>query len=370
MFIPFLDIKSINLSYKDGLLDAFHRVLNSGQLILDQEVKAFESEFAKYCGADHAIGVGNGLEALTLVLRAWGVGPGDEVIVPSNTYIATWLAITHVGAIPVPIEPDILTFNMNPSLLEEAITPATKAIIAVHLYGRPADMDPIMKIASKFNLKVLEDAAQAHGATYKANKVGALADAAAFSFYPGKNLGCLGDGGAVVTSDEKLAEEIRLLRNYGSGLKYHNEMPGFNSRLDEIQASFLRVKLPHLDRDNLRRAKVARKYNEELSGVQGLHLPCMEGEDCSVWHLYVVRHAKRDLLQQRLNELGIGTLIHYPKPPHLQKAYQSLNLPKGCLPISEMLHGQVLSLPIGPTMTNEQVDCVIRGVREVLSGMG
>lgn len=362
-FLPFLDLKTINSSYKDDLSSAFNRVLNSGQLILDSEVKAFEREFASYCGAADVVGVGNGLDALSLALRGWGIGPGDEVIVPSNTYIATWLAVTQVGARPVPVEPDILTYNINPALIEGSISPATKAIIAVHLYGRPADMDPIMEIASKYRLKVLEDAAQAHGGVYKNRKVGSLGDAAAFSFYPGKNLGCLGDGGAVVTDDLKLAKKIRLLRNYGSEVKYHNVIAGYNSRLDELQAAFLREKLPHLDRDNQKRIAIARKYNDGLSQIDGLHVPNIKSDGISVWHLYVVRHVRRDQLQWRLNQLGIGTMIHYPVPPHLQEAYMCLNLQKGKLPISEKIHDEVLSLPMGPTMTNDDVDLVIGAVR-------
>jgi len=367
--LPFLDLKTINLSYKNDLSKAFDRVLNSGQLILDSEVKAFEKEFASYCGAADAVGVGNGLDALTLALKAWGIGPGDEVIVPSNTYIATWLAVTHVGARPVPVESDFLTYNINPALIEESISPATKAIIAVHLYGQPADMDPIMEIASRHNLKVLEDAAQAHGGMYKNRKVGSLGDAAAFSFYPGKNLGCLGDGGAVVTDDPELAKKVRLLRNYGSGVKYHNEIAGFNSRLDELQAAFLREKLPHLDKDNQKRIAIASRYNEGLSQIDGLHLPHIKSDGISVWHLYVVRHIKRDQLQRHLNELGIGTIIHYPVPPHLQEAYKCLNLQKGKLPISEKIHDEVLSLPMGPTMTWSDADKVIDAVRKAVIGV-
>ena len=364
--LPFLDLKTINLSYKNDLSKAFDRVLNSGQLILDSEVKAFENEFASYCGAADAVGVGNGLDALTLVLKAWGIGPGDEVIVPSNTYIATWLAVTHVGARPVPVESDFLTYNINPALIEESISPATKAIIAVHLYGQPADMDPIMEIASRHNLKVLEDAAQAHGGVYKNRKVGSLGDAAAFSFYPGKNLGCLGDGGAVVTDDLELAKKVRLLRNYGSGVKYHNEIAGFNSRLDELQAAFLREKLPHLDKDNQKRIALASRYNEGLSQIDGLHLPHIKSDGISVWHLYVVGHIKRDQLQWHLKELGIGTMIHYPVPPHLQETYKCLNLQKGKLPISEKIHDEVLSLPMGPTMTCSDTDKVIDAVRKAV----
>jgi dTDP-4-amino-4,6-dideoxygalactose transaminase len=366
MLIPFLDVMAINSLYKTQLKRAFERVLNSGQLILNTEVEKFEEEFASFCGSKYCIGVGNGLEALTLVLKAWGIEKGDEIIVPSNTYIATWLAVTNLGATIVPVEPDIATYNLDPKLIEGSITAATKAIIPVHLYGQPANMDPIMSIAKHYKLKVLEDAAQSHGAYYKNRRVGSLGDAAAFSFYPGKNLGCLGDGGAVVTNDFDLAEKLKALRNYGSRVKYHNSTIGFNSRLDEIQAAFLREKLPFLDRDNSRRKEVASLYTEMLSEVKELTLPMVDDFNDPVWHLYVIRHKKRDEFQKRMAHNGIETMIHYPIPPHLQRAYKQLNFRRGSFPVSEIIHKECISLPIGPTITGKQINKVISVVRECL----
>ena len=328
-------------------------------LILGEECRAFEQEFAAYCGVKHCVGVGNGLEALHLVLRAWGIGPGDEVIVPSNTYIATWLAVTYTGAIIVPVEPDIQTYNLDPALLEAAITPRTKVIIPVHLYGRVADMSFISRMAQKHGIKVLEDAAQAHGADHMGKKAGALGDAAGFSFYPGKNLGALGDGGAITTNDSELDAKLRTLRNYGSQLKYHNEMIGFNSRLDELQAAFLRTKLPLLDADNKHRAAIAEVYQGALSRIDGLTLPCISENGNSAWHLYTIRHPQRDRLVEHLTKHGIATMIHYPIPPHLQPAYSSLGKKEGDFPIAELIHSEILSLPIGPTMSFEQVERVV-----------
>ena len=364
--IPFLDLKAINLRQKDQFHVALDRVLDSGWLILGKEVEAFEQEFADYCGTKFCIGVANGLEALHLTLKAWGIGAGDEVIVPSNTYIATWLAISQTGATPIPVEPNIHSYNLDPTLIESAITSRTKAIIPVHLYGQSADMGPIMAIAKRNNLKVLEDAAQAHGATYQDKKVGALGDAAAFSFYPGKNLGGLGDGGAIATNDPELAKNLRILRNYGSRMKYQNEVQGYNSRLDELQSAFLLEKLPLLDADNAHRAKIANYYCDGLKGLNGLITPANVSGGNHVWHLYVVRHPKRNQLQKTLADLGIGTMIHYPIPPHLQEAYKGLNLQKGKLPISEKIHDEVLSLPLGPTMTLSDTDKVINAVRKAV----
>ena len=363
MTIPFLDLKSPYLELKEELDAAYQRVMESGWYILGKEVESFESDFAAYCETKHCIGVGNGLEALHLIVRAYGIGAGDEVIVPANTYIATWLAVTHAGATPVPVEPVENTYNIDPSKIERAITPKTKAILVVHLYGQPADMDPINALARKHGLKVIEDCAQAHGARYKGRRAGGLGDAAGFSFYPGKNLGALGDGGAVTTNDPELAERIRVLRNYGSQIKYHNEVVGFNSRLDELQAALLRVKLTRLDDWNDRRRQVAAQYLKELSSQQNLTLPYAPEWAEPVWHLFVVRHKQRDALQKSLNDAGIGSVIHYPIPPHLQPAYDSLNLKEGAFPISERMAKEVLSLPMGPHLDAAQVSKVIAAVR-------
>lgn len=362
MSIPFLDLKAINLAHQAELKAAFERVLDSGWYILGQEVKTFEQKFAAYCGTSHAVGVSNGLDALHLILRAWDIGSGDEVIVPSNTYIATWLAATYAGATPVPVEPDEATCNIDPTRIEAAITPRTRAIIAVHLYGQPADMDAIMTIADKHGLKVIEDAAQAHGALYKGRRVGSLGHAAGFSFYPGKNLGALGDAGAVTTQDADLAHKVRVLANYGSQQKYHNELQGFNCRLDELQAALLRAKLPHLDAETRRRREIAAHYQQGLQDC-GLTLPVVLADTDPVWHLYVVRSSKRDELQQQLAAQGVGTMIHYPIPPHLQPAYAELAYHQGDFPIAERIHQQVLSLPIGPTLDKAQVAAVISAVR-------
>jgi len=355
--VPFLDVKAINLAHEDLLKSAFDRVLHSGWYILDQEVKAFEQEFAAYCGVKHCIGVGNGLEALHLILRAVEIGPGDEVIVPANTYIATWLAVTYAGATPVPVEPDVRTYNIDPNRIEEAITPRTRAILPVHLYGQPADMDPILEIAGHHGLKVIEDAAQAHGATYKGKRTGSLGDAAGFSFYPGKNLGALGDGGAVTTNDDILADKVRVLRNYGSHKKYFNEVRGFNSRLDELQAAFLRVKLKNLDAWNEKRKRVAACYLRELAAKPELILPFIPDWAEPVWHLFVVRTEGRDGFQQHLKAQGIETMIHYPVPPHKQDAYAELN--DRSYPITEEIHRTILSLPMGPTMNETDIHRVV-----------
>jgi dTDP-4-amino-4,6-dideoxygalactose transaminase len=365
--VPFLDLKTINIRHREAFEMALGRVLDSGRLLLGDENQAFESEFSSWCGAGHCIGVSNGLEALHLVLRAWDVGPGDEVLVPANTYIATWLAVTHCGATPVPVEPIPNSYNIDPARLAEAITPRTKAIIAVHLYGQTADMDGVLAVARSYGLKVLEDAAQAHGARFRGRRSGSLADAAGFSFYPGKNLGALGDGGAVTTSDAKLAEKLRMLRNYGSKLKYHNELLGWNSRLDELQAAFLRAKLPLLEADNAARVALASRYQEGLADLPGIVLPSVAQHCEPVWHLYVIQYPERDLLAAYLRSRGVDTLIHYPIAPHLQPAYASLCMTDGSLPISEALHRSVLSLPLWPGMTFGQADAVIDGVRSFLS---
>ncbi|MCI3204943.1 MULTISPECIES: DegT/DnrJ/EryC1/StrS family aminotransferase [Pandoraea] len=361
--IQFLDIKGINLALESELKQAFDRVLHSGWFIHGQEVAAFESEFASYCGTSGSVGVSNGLDALHLILRAYDIGPGDEVIVPSNTFIATWLAVTYCGATPVPVEPLIETYNIDPAKIEAAITERTKAIIAVHLYGQPADMDPIVAIGKKHGLRVIEDAAQAHGATYKGRKAGALGDAAAFSFYPGKNLGALGDGGAVTSNDPDLITKVRMLGNYGSQIKYKHEMRGYNARLDEMQAAFLRVKLRHLDAQTEIRRQIAATYSDSLRDVV---VPQVMSDANPVWHLYVIRTKQRDQMVQRLKEHGVAALIHYPIAPHLQDAYVDLGYGKGAFPISETIHDEVLSLPMGPTMAESDIRTVIESVAKSL----
>lgn len=361
MKIPFLDLKAPHDELRAELRAAFERVLDSGWYILGEEVRQFEQEFAAYCEAGHCIGVGNGFDALHLILRAYNIGEGDEVIVPSNTYIATWLAASYAGATLVPVEPDVRTYNIEPTLIEAAITPRSKAIIAVHLYGQPADMDAINAIAKKHGLKVIEDAAQAHGARYKGRRVGSLGDAAGFSFYPGKNLGAIGDSGAVTTNDVELAEKVRVLGNYGSRVKYHNEVKGFNSRLDELQAAFLRAKLKKLDEWNKLRKKIAAQYLAGLAGTP-LVLPHTPEWAEPVWHLFVIRSARRDSLQAYLASHGIGSMIHYPTPPHLQAAYSELGLKQGSLPVAEAIHREVLSLPIGPAMKAEQVEQTLAAI--------
>lgn len=359
--IPFLDLAAINNRYRFELETAFKRVLDSGWFILGRELENFETEFAAYCGTKHCIGVGNGLDALHLILRAMEIGSGDEVIVPSNTYIATWLAVSYAGATPVPVEPVVATFNIDSAGIEAAITPRTRAILAVHLYGQTADMDLINSVALKHGLCVIEDAAQAHGASFRGQRAGSLGNAAGFSFYPGKNLGALGDGGAVTTDDDGLAERVRVLRNYGSRVKYHNQVRGYNSRLDELQAAFLREKLKSLDLENAHRSQLARIYSDLLTGLD-IVLPQVPHWADPVWHLYVIRSAQRDALQQHLQQHGIGTMIHYPIPPHRQGAYTDLNFSKNDFPISECIHEQVLSLPMGPHLNEQDVRTVCRVV--------
>jgi dTDP-4-amino-4,6-dideoxygalactose transaminase len=363
--IPFLDLKSASAELRPALEEAFRRVLDSGWYVLGGELERFESEFADYCGAAHCVGVGNGLDALHLILRGYGIGEGDEVIVPANTYIATWLAASHAGARPVPVEPDGRTYNLDPARLEAAITARTKAVIAVHLYGQPADMDAINAVARRHGLKVIEDAAQAHGARYKGRRAGSLGDAAGFSFYPGKNLGALGDGGAVVTGDAGLAERVRMLRNYGSRAKYHHEAEGFNSRLDELQAALLREKLRRLDEWNDRRRRAADAYLAALAD-SGLGLPTVPAWAEPVWHLFVVRHPRREALRQRLQAAGIGTVIHYPVPPHLQPAYAGLGFAEGAFPLAEAIHREVLSLPMGPHLAPRDAERVADALKSAL----
>lgn len=359
--IPFLDLQSSHLEIKKELDEAYQRVMNSGWYILGREVVAFETEFATYCGAKHCIGVGNGLDALHLILRAMEIGSGDEVIVPANTYIATWLAVTSTGATPVPVEPDEKTYNINPLLIERAITGKTRAILPVHLYGQPAEMDPINEIANRYGLQVIEDAAQAHGAKYKGKMTGNLGNAAGFSFYPGKNLGALGDGGAVVTNDDSIADKVRIFRNYGSREKYHNEVKGINSRLDELQAAFLRVKLKKLDERNERRKRNALYFLEGL-GQEDFILPFVPEWADPVWHLFVMRSDKRDKLRSYLENAEIGTMIHYPVPPYLQSAYSEFLHYKTQFPITEKIHREVISLPNHEMMTKDQINTVIENV--------
>jgi dTDP-4-amino-4,6-dideoxygalactose transaminase len=369
MNVPFLDVGAGYRELQGELDQAYRRVMESGWYILGAEVEQLEEDWAAYCGVRHCVAVGNGLEALHLILRALGVGPGDEVIVPSNTYIATWLAVTYAGGTPIPVEPDESTFNLDPAKIEQAVTPRTKAILPVHLYGFAADMDPILDIAARHRLKVVEDAAQAHGATYKGKRCGSLGHAAGFSFYPGKNLGAYGDAGAVTTDDDELAEKVAVLRNYGSRRKYENEVAGFNSRLDPLQAAFLRVKIPYLDEWNRRRRMIAATYLEHLHGLQGLDLPdtaalsTRPGSE-PAWHIFPVRHSARDDLMAGLQQDGIGTLIHYPIPPHLSGAYQGLGYAEGSFPIAERLARTVLSIPMGPHLTPDQSMRAVEVLRE------
>jgi dTDP-4-amino-4,6-dideoxygalactose transaminase len=362
--IPFLDLGAAYRELKEEIDAAVLRVLGSGWYILGPEVEAFEAEWASYCGSEHAVGVANGLDALILALRALDIGEGDEVIVPSNTYIATWLAVSAVGASPVPVEPDPATYNIDASRIEAAMTPATKAFLPVHLYGQPADLDPIIALARSHQIPVVEDAAQAHGARYKGRRIGAHSDVVCWSFYPGKNLGAMGDGGAITTNRSDLADRIRVLRNYGSRVKYVNETQGVNSRLDPIQAAVLRVKLSHLDAWTNRRRAVAAVYSEELRD-SGVLLPYVPDWAEPGWHLYVIRSPERDGLQHRLTEVGVGTLIHYPIPPHMQKAYSTLRIPPDALTLSRRLAGESLSLPMGPHLSLDQAQQVSNRIREV-----
>lgn len=356
--IPFLDLKAAYLEMKGELDAAYQRVMDSGWYILGAEVEAFEAEFADYCGTAHCVGVGNGLEALHLILRAYGIGPGDEVIVPANTYIATWLAVSQCGARPVPVEPVETSFNIDPDRIENAITPRTRVIMPVHLYGQTAAMDEINAIAARYGIKVVEDAAQAQGSRYKGKNTGSLGNAAGFSFYPGKNLGAFGDAGAVVTNDRDLFVKVKSLRNYGSQAKYHNEVKGYNSRLDELQAAFLRVRLKKLDEWNKRRRILAERYIRYLdSDYYALQEVPVWAEP--VWHIFIVRTKERDRLLDYMREDGIGAMIHYPIPPHLQPAYAELGLPSGTYPISERIHREVVSIPMWPQMQLPEQDRVI-----------
>jgi len=368
--VPFLDLRAAYLELRDEIDIAVRRVLDSGWYLLGNELTFFETAFASYVGTPHALGVANGLDALELMLAAMGVGAGDEVIVPSNTYIATWLAVTALGATPVPVEPDPSTYNIDPARISAAITARTRVILPVHLYGQPADMDPIMAIAEAHGLKVLEDAAQAHGARYRGRRAGALGHGAAWSFYPGKNLGAFGDGGGVTTCDAALADFVRVARNYGSRIKYSNEIQGTNSRLDEVQAAVLSVKLACLDTWNARRTVQAERYLAALKDLP-IGLPTVPGWAEPAWHLFVIRvpggEAGRAGLQNHLSACGVGTLIHYPTPPHRQRAYINLGFSADAFPIASILADEMVSLPVGPHLTGPQQDQVIAAVRSFFS---
>lgn len=363
MKIPFVSFIPMERELDTDIRQAFERVYKRSWYIEGEENRKFEQAFASFCGVKYCIGVGNGLDALMLALNALGIREGDEVIVPSNTFIATALAVTYVGAVPVFVEPDLRTFNIDPKGIEAAITGKTKAIMPVHLYGQPCDMDPIMEIADAHRLFVVEDCAQAHGAVYKGRKVGTFGDAAGFSFYPGKNLGALGDAGAVATNSPELAEKIRALGNYGSDYKYHHIYKGHNSRLDEFQAAFLSAKLPHLERMNEERRRIAGLYSNGIKHPKVI-LPYVPEEAVPVWHIYGIRCAERDALEKYLNQKGIGTNKHYPIPMHMQECYRDLGLTEGALPIAEEISKTELSLPMYYGMKEEEIDYVIRSINE------
>lgn len=362
MNIPLLDLKSINASFHGALEEAAARVVRSGQYILGEEVASFEREFAAYCGTSHTVGVSNGLDALHMILRALDIGPGDEVIVPANTFIATWLAVSLCGATPVPVDAEPDGFNMDLDAVELAISPRTRALMVVHLYGLPVDVAALQAVADRHQIAIIEDAAQAHGASCHGVRAGGFGRAAAFSFYPGKNLGALGDGGGVTTNDHQLDERIRRLRNYGSEIKYEHREAGFNARLDEMQAAILRVKLARLDQDNQARQRIAERYLQGMTGLD-LVLPSVPDGHTSAWHLFVVRSAARERLREALAKHGVATGIHYPVPPHLQPAYAFMDMNEGKFPRTEAIHREVLSLPIWPGMTDQMVDYVIHSVR-------
>ncbi|WP_417811905.1 DegT/DnrJ/EryC1/StrS family aminotransferase [Thalassospira alkalitolerans] len=361
MTIAFLDPGQIYQELREELDDAYHRVMNSGVYVLGQSVSSFEDNYAKYCQANHCIGVASGLDALLLTLRALEIGPGDEVIVPAHTFIATWLAVSQTGATPIPIEIDDSTFNMRADLIETAITQRTKAVIPVHLYGQPASIDEIIEVARRHKLYVIEDAAQAHGAKYKDQRIGAHGDAATWSFYPGKNLGAYGDAGAITTNNTDLADRLRVLRNYGSREKYHHEIQGLNSRLDSLQAALLDVKLRHLDKWNAHRESIAQAYLDGLKYCE-ITLPHVPEWASPAWHLFVIRTPNRNQLQEHLNKAGIGNLIHYPVPPHLQKAYENAGYRKGDFPVCEATATEVISLPMGPHISSSACEEIISSV--------
>ena len=363
MKVPFVSFLPMEHELDKDLRDAFERVYTRSWYIEGVEDENFEKAFAQYCDRKYCVGVGNGLDALMLALKALGVREGDEVIVPSNTYIATALAVTYVGAKPVFVQPDIKTFNIDSDRIEAAITGKTKAIMPVHLYGQACDMDPIMEIAQKYSLYVVEDCAQAHGATYKGKKVGSFGDAAGFSFYPGKNLGALGDAGAVVTNNKEIADKVRALGNYGSDYKYHHIYLGNNSRLDEMQAAFLSAKLPHLDKINAERRRIANRYLNDIKNTQ-IVLPYIPEYASPVWHIFGIRCKRRTELETFLNERGIGTNKHYPIPMHLQECYKDLGFKNGDFPIAEEISATELSIPMYYGMTDQEIQYVIDSINE------
>lgn len=359
--IKFLDLKKINNRYREEIDSRIKNILDKGWYLQGEENENFTKNFANFCGTKFALGVANGLDALNLIIKAYGFGNGDEIIVPANTYIATILAISENGCIPILVEPDIKTYNINPDSIEEKITTKTKAIMVVHLYGQAVQMEKIWKIAKKYNLKIIEDSAQAHGAIYQENHTGNLGDASGFSFYPGKNLGCIGDGGAVTTNDEEFFNKIKAIANYGSDRKYHHIYKGVNSRLDEIQAAILDIKLKHLDSDNNKRREISKYYRENIKNSK-IILPDTYDEKSHVWHIFAVRTQNRDEFQKYLTEKGIQTIIHYPTPPHKQGAYKEWN--NLSFPITEEIHNTILSLPISPVMTDSEIEKVVEVVNE------
>lgn len=359
--ISFLDLQKINNRFRDKIDERIKNILDCGWYLQGQENEQFCKNFAAYCGTRFALGCGNGLDALRLIIAAYGFGKGDEIIVPANTYIASILAISENGCTPVLVEPDINTYCIDPDLIEEKITEKTKAILVVHLYGQVCPMEKIRELAQKYSLKVIEDAAQAHGALYQGKRTGNLSDAAGFSFYPGKNLGCLGDGGAISTNDEELYAKVKALANYGSDRKYHHIYKGINSRLDEIQAAVLDVKLQFLDEDNEKRRHIAKRYRDEIKNPK-IILPAVQDEKSHVWHIFAVRTPERDNLQLYLQDKGVQTLIHYPTPPHKQGAYAEWNALS--FPVTEKIHQEVLSLPISPVMTEEEVNFVVQTINQ------
>jgi len=358
--VPFLDLKAAGAEIRDECNESYRRVMDSGRYLLGPETEAFENEFAEYVGVKYCVTCANGLDALCLILRSYGIGTGDEVIVPSMTFIATWLAVSSAGATPVPVEPLLSTYNIDPSRIEAAITGRTKAIIPVHLYGQPVDMDPIREVARRHGIRVIEDAAQAHGAKYKGECVGGLGDAAGFSFYPGKNLGAFSDGGAVTTNDSMVADKVRLLRNYGSVKKYHHDQKGVNSRLDELQAGFLRIKLKRLDEWNERRKHVAQSYLQSLSSLTGLRLPHIPEWAEPVWHIFAIICRQRETIQKKLIEVGIETLIHYPIAPHQAGAYTERGFDPTDFSIAARIAASELSLPIGPHLPDADLNYVVK----------
>ena len=365
--IPFLNLKHQNDTIRSELASSFEQFLDDSYFVLGNGVREFEAEFSKYVGSAHGVGVASGLDAMILTLDAIGVTQGDEVIVPSNTYIATWLAVSRLGAVPVPVEPRIETYNLNPDLIEEKISKRTRAILPVHLYGQACEMDAILEIAERHDLFVLEDNAQAQGACWRDHKTGGLGHAGATSFYPGKNLGAFGDAGIINCNNVELATKLRSLRNYGSQKKYFNDVLGYNSRLDELQARLLKVKLKHLDQWNKEREQIAAVYNGQLSGIEDLVLPELASGATTVYHIYLVRTQRRDELQNYLREQGIGTLIHYPLPPHLQKAYAFLNYERGSFPIAEEIADTCLSLPIYPGLEEKVIHYICEKIKQFYS---